>query len=125
MKRCMKKIQVAIMAQDPPLKLTQTRLKKRSRRPDVENCSDEVHNKLLQEVAEIQESIKLLEAKYEEASTASSDMQKNKEHLDQDIKVKKNSLLVDQHKCMSIRRTFPYLVASLIKVAGTARLLGD
>ena len=115
MERCMNKIKSAIVAQDPPLKVAQTRLKKRIRRPEVENCNDEAHTRLIQMVAEIQENIKLLEAKYEEARQADEVMKKNKEQLDQDIRVKKNSLLIDMQKCMSMRRTFPFSVGLLIR----------
>ena len=115
MERCMNKIKNAIMAQDPPLKVAQTRLKKRIRRPEVENCNDEAHTRLIQMVAEIQENIKLLEAKYEDARQADEVMKKSKEQLDQDIRVKKNSLLIDMQKCMSMRRTFPYSVGLLMR----------
>ena len=115
MERCMKKIQSAIVAQDPPLKVAQTRLKKRIGRPEVENCNDEAHTRLIQMVAEIQENIKLLEAKHEEARQADEVMKKNKEKLEQDIKVKKNSLLIDMQKCMSMRRTFPFSVGLLVR----------
>ena len=115
MERCMNKIKSAIMAQDPPLKVAQTRLKKRIRRPEVENCNDEAHTRLIQMVAEIQENIKLLEAKYEDARQADEVMKKSKEQLDQDIRVKKNSLLIDMQKCMSMRRTFPFSVGLLIR----------
>ena len=115
MERCMNKIKSAIVAQDPPLKVAQTRLKKRIRRPEVENCNDEAHTRLIRMVAEIQENIKLLEAKYEEARQADEVMKKNKEQLDQDIRVKKNSLLIDFQKCMTKRRTFPYSVGLLMR----------
>ena len=34
------------------------------------------------------------------------------EKLESDIKVKKNSLLIDQQKCMSMRRTLPYNIVA-------------
>ena len=36
----------------------------------------------------------------------------NQEKLEADIKVKKNSLLIDQQKCMSMRRTLPYNIVA-------------
>ena len=115
MERCMNKIKGAILAQDPPLKVAQTRLKKRIGRPEVENCNDEAHCRLIQMVGEVQENIKLLEAKYEEARQADEVMKKSKEQLEQDIKVKKNSLLIDTQKCMTKRRTFPFNVGLLVR----------
>jgi phage shock protein A len=63
-------------------------------------------------VAELLESIKLLENKLKEASEALEDLRKNRERLEKDMSVKKNSLLIDQQKCMSMRRSFPYNVVS-------------
>lgn len=70
------------------------------------------HNKLLEEVAEIAHSIKVLEDKLQEANEALGDLLRNKQRLEKDIKVKKNSLLIDQQKCMSMRRSFPYNVVA-------------
>ena len=88
--------------------MAQTRLKKRTRRPDVEACNDQPHIKLIEEVAEIAQSIKLLEDKLGEGNDALQDLIRNKQRLERDIKVKKNTLLIDQQKCMSLRRSFPY-----------------
>lgn len=115
LERCITKVKNAIIAQDPPLKMAQTRLKKRSRRPQVENCNDEAHNRLITEVAEIQQHIKLFEAKLEEACVADNNLKKDKERMEQDVKVKKNSLLIDHQWCMSKRRTFPYSVVLLVR----------
>lgn len=111
MERCMRKVKNALVAQDPPLKVAQTRLMKRLRRPEVENCADEAHNKLTTQVVDIQQSIRLLESKLQETIVVKDDLLKNKARLEQDIKVKNNSLLIDQQWCQSKRRTFPFLVA--------------
>ena len=92
--------------------MAQSRLKKRTRRPEVEACNDGPHNKLLEEVSEIAHSIKVLEDKLQEANEALGDLLRNKQRLEKDIKVKKNSLLIDQQKCMSMRRSFPYNVVA-------------
>ncbi len=112
MEKCIEKIKTAIAAKNPPLKLAQTRLKKRLRRPEVENCNDAPHSKLIEEVSELLESIRLLENKLNEASEALGDLRKNKERLEKDISVKNNSLLIDRQKSMSMRRSFPYNVVS-------------
>lgn len=112
MERCIKRIQNAIVGKDHPLKLAQTRLKKRSRRPEVENCADDPHFKLVEVVNEIVQCIKLLESKFEEAQKAHQDLLDNKARLESDMRVKKNTLLIDQQGCMSKRRTFPYIVVS-------------
>ena len=112
MERTIERLKSAISAKDPPLRVAQTRLKKRARRPEVENCNDDPHNKLLEEVADINQMVKNLDDKMEEAREALQDLLKNKEGLDKNVKVKKNSLLIDQQKCMSMRRVFPYQVVS-------------
>lgn len=110
--RYIERLKGNISSKDPPLRVAQTRLKKRTRRPEVEACNDMPHNKLLEEVTEISQSIKLLEDKLTEGNEALSDLLRNKQRLEKDIKVKKNSLLIDQQKCMSMRRSFPYNVVA-------------
>jgi len=110
--RYIERLKGNIAAKDPPLRVAQSRLKKRTRRPEVEACNDGPHNKLLEEVSEIAHSIKTLEDKLQEANEALGDLLRNKQRLEKDIKVKKNSLLIDQQKCMSMRRSFPYNVVA-------------
>jgi hypothetical protein len=50
--------------------VAQTRLKKRSHRPDVEACNDPPHNRLVDEVAVIMDSILLLDHKITEAEVS-------------------------------------------------------
>ena len=78
----------------------------------MEACNDQPHIKLIEEVAEIAQSIKLLEDKLGEGNDALQDLIRNKQRLERDIKVKKNTLLIDQQKCMSLRRSFPYNVVA-------------
>ena len=59
-------------------------------------------------MSELKESIRQLETKLKESEEALSDLNGVKTKLEEDIKVKKNSLLIDQQKCMSMRRTLPY-----------------
>ena len=112
MERHIERIKGNIAAKDPPLRVAQTRLKKRTLRPEVENCADEVYHYLVEEVKEISKFIRLLETKNEEAKATHRELLKNVEKMENDLKTKKNSLLIDQQKCMSIRRNFPFLVVS-------------
>merc|ERR1712218_776951 len=88
----MGRVKSNIQAKESPLKLAETRLAKRSKRPEVEACNDSPHGKLTEEVAELMQNIK--------------------QKLESDIKVKSNSLLIDQQKCMSMRRTLPYNIVA-------------
>jgi len=108
MERYIERVKKAIVAKEPPLKVAETRLSKRTKRPEVEACNDTPHSKLLEEVAELKESIRQLETKLKESEESLSDLNGVKAKLEEDIKVKKNSLLIDQQKCMSMRRTLPY-----------------
>ncbi len=110
MERHIERLKSQIAAKDPPLRVAQTRLQKRLRRPDVENCNDGPHNKLMEEVSELHQCIKHLEDKLQEANHSLEDLRRNKERLEQNIKVKNNSLLIDRQKCMSLRRHFCYNV---------------
>ena len=69
----------------------------------MEACNDNPHHKLCDEVRELQETIKALENKLAEAQEAQADLKQNKERLEKDLKVKKNSLSIDQQKCMTNR----------------------
>ena len=66
MERHIERLKSQIAAKDPPLRVAQTRLQKRLRRPDVENCNDGPHNKLMEEVSELHQCIKHLEDKLQE-----------------------------------------------------------
>ena len=63
-------------------------------------------------MAELKESIKLLQLKLRESEESLGEMQSIKQKLESDIKVKSNSLLIDQQKCMSMRRTLPYNIVA-------------
>lgn len=110
MERHIERIKSNIAAKDPPLRVAQTRLKKRLRRPDVENCNDNAHNKLLEEVNDLHHCIKHLEDKLQESNHALQELLKNKERLENNIKVKANTIMIDKMKNMSMRRSFPYNV---------------
>ena len=53
-----------------------------------------------------------MEQKLSESNEALSDLKDQKARLETDIKTKKNSLLIDQQRCMALRRTFPYNVTA-------------
>ena len=60
----------------------------------------------------LQDGLGHLEDKLQEANLALQELLKNKARLEQNIKVKANSLLIDKQKCMALRRHFPYNVVS-------------
>ena len=78
----------------------------------MEACNDQPHGRLMDEVKELKESIKQLEIKKKESDESLSELQNIKAKLEADIKVKNNSLLIDQQKCMSMRRTLPFNIVA-------------
>ena len=108
MERSINTLTKTIKSMDSPLKLAQTRLKKRSLRPEIENCADEVYHSLVGQFKIITECIKLLLIKMKEAEAAHMDLKNNLDKMEADLRLKKNSLMIDQQRCMWKRKIFPY-----------------
>lgn len=83
--------------------VSQTRLEKRSHRPEMENCNDTAHIKMVEEVGTIHDTIEQLNAKLAEAQEAKGDLLSIEKNLQNDIGVKNTSLRIDKHKCLGIR----------------------
>ncbi|XP_055006369.1 tektin-3 isoform X2 [Boleophthalmus pectinirostris] len=97
----------ALRDKECPLKVAQTRLEERTRRPNVELCRDNPHHRLVGEVREIEDTIYKLQERLIEAENTLQNLVKTKVTLEHDLSVKANSLFLDQEKCMSIRKSFP------------------
>ncbi|KAG9332071.1 hypothetical protein JZ751_016167 [Albula glossodonta] len=97
----------AIRDKENPLKVAQTRLDERTRRPNVELCRDNPYHRLVDEVREIEDTIQKLRERLAEAESALQTLVKTKVTLEHDLSIKANSLFLDQEKCMGMRRTFP------------------
>uniref|UniRef100_A0A8C3S483 Tektin n=2 Tax=Chelydra serpentina TaxID=8475 RepID=A0A8C3S483_CHESE len=96
----------AIMAKECPLKVAQTRLEGRTRRPNVELCRDIPQFKLVNEVFTIDDTLQTLKLRLREAQDTLQLLVLNKARLEHDLSVKANSLFIDK-KCMDMRKTFP------------------
>ncbi|XP_028990099.1 tektin-3 [Betta splendens] len=97
----------ALRDKENPLKVAQTRLEERTRRPNVELCRDNPHHRLVGEVREIEDTIHKLQERLREAEGALQILVKAKVSLEHDLSIKANSLFLDQERCMSIRKSFP------------------
>ncbi|XP_048869956.1 tektin-3 [Brienomyrus brachyistius] len=97
----------AIRDKESPLKVAQTRLEERTRRPNIELCRDSPHHRLVTEVREIEETMGQLRERLQAAEGALQTLVKTKVSLEHDISIKANSLFLDQEKCMGMRKTFP------------------
>eukprot|EP00064_Thunnus_orientalis_P016494 superscaffoldBa00003284_g16560 len=97
----------ALRDKESPLKVAQTRLEERTRRPNVELCRDNPHHRLVSEVREIEDTIHKLQERLMEAENTLQTLVKTKVTLEHDLSIKANSLFLDQEKCMSMRKSFP------------------
>uniref|UniRef100_A0A3B3X8V8 Tektin n=1 Tax=Poecilia mexicana TaxID=48701 RepID=A0A3B3X8V8_9TELE len=98
----------ALRDKENPLKVAQTRLEERTRRPNVELCRDNPHH-LVGEVREIEDTIQKLQERLMEAENALQILVKTKVTLEHDLSIKAHSLFLDQEKCMGMRKSFPSL----------------
>ena len=112
MEKYIERLKKSIQDKNPPLKVAETRLSKRTKRPEVEACSDQPHETLTTEVKELKDSVGQLDVKLSEAQEALTEMGEVKSKLEADIKVKHTSLNIDKQKCMGVRRRFPYNIVS-------------
>ncbi|XP_035997977.1 tektin-3 isoform X1 [Fundulus heteroclitus] len=99
----------ALREKENPLKVAQTRLEERTRRPNIELCRDNPHHRLVGEVREIEDTIQKLQQRLLEAENTLQTLVKTKVALEHDLSIKANSLFLDQEKCMSMRKSFPSL----------------
>ncbi|XP_028648726.1 tektin-3 [Erpetoichthys calabaricus] len=97
----------SIRDKESPLKVAQTRLDERTRRPNMELCRDSAHLRLVNEVREINDTIQNLKLRLQEAENTLQMLVNTKVSLEHDLAVKANSLFIDQEKCMGIRKSFP------------------
>ncbi|KAM7370534.1 hypothetical protein PAMP_010070 [Pampus punctatissimus] len=97
----------ALRDKESPLKVAQTRLEERTRRPNIELCRDNPHHRLVSEVREIEDTIHKLQERLMEAENTLQTLVKTKVTLEHDLSIKANSLFLDQEKCMSMRKSFP------------------
>ncbi|KAM4030998.1 tektin-3 isoform 1-T1 [Anomaloglossus baeobatrachus] len=100
-------IRKAIKDKMAPLKVAQTRLDERTRRPNVELCRDIAQLRLVQEVHEIDDTIQVLQQRLREAEDTLQMLVHTKANLEHDLSIKANSLFIDQEKCMGMRKSFP------------------
>ncbi|XP_004634994.2 tektin-3 [Octodon degus] len=100
-------IKKAIKDKSAFLKVAQTRLDERTRRPNIELCRDMAQLRLVNEVYEVDDTIQTLQQRLRDAEDTLQSLVHNKATLEHDLAVKANSLYIDQEKCMGMRKTFP------------------
>ncbi|PKU33336.1 tektin-5 [Limosa lapponica baueri] len=96
----------SIKAKEYPLKVAQTRLEGRTRRPNIELCCDAPQLQLVTEVYTIDDTLQTLKRRLQEAQDTLQMLILDKSNLEHDISVKTNSFFIDK-KCMDMRKVFP------------------
>ncbi|NXT73535.1 TEKT5 protein, partial [Zapornia atra] len=96
----------SIKAKEYPLKVAQTCLAGRTKRPNIELCRDAPQLQLVSEVYTIDDTVYTLKQRLQEAHDTLQMLLLNKSKLEHDISVKTNSFFIDK-KCMDMRSVFP------------------
>ncbi|NXD84976.1 TEKT5 protein, partial [Halcyon senegalensis] len=96
----------SIKAKEYPLKVAQTRLEGRTKRPNIELCCDAPQFQLVTEVYTLGNTLQTLKQRRQEAHDTLQKLMLNKSNLEHDISVKANSFFIDK-KCMDMRKVFP------------------
>ncbi|NXY68489.1 TEKT5 protein, partial [Glareola pratincola] len=96
----------AIKAKEYPLKVAQTCLEGRTRRPNIELCRDAPQLQLITEVYTLDDTLQTLKRRLQEACDTLQTLILNKSNLEHEISVKVNSFFIDR-KCMDMRKVFP------------------
>ncbi|NXA65440.1 TEKT1 protein, partial [Mohoua ochrocephala] len=94
----------AIADKEGPVKVAQTRLEARNRRPNVELCYDTVQCSLMNEIQEITKNIQRQDA-LAQAETELKRLSCRQLSLEEEIKVKENTLYIDEVLCMQMRES--------------------
>ncbi|XP_060754178.1 tektin-1 [Neoarius graeffei] len=97
-------LKVALADKEGPLKVAQTQLHARSQRPRVELCNDTAHKCLLLEVQQIKDHISRLKESLAESEIELRTLNRNQLLLEEEIKVKSNSLYIDEVTCIRLRQ---------------------
>ncbi|XP_014664115.1 PREDICTED: tektin-4-like [Priapulus caudatus] len=97
----------AIKDKEAPMKVAQTRLYNRTRRPGMDNCRDLAHYRTMGEVSSISESISALVEKLHSVEESLRRLTQMRMVLEKEIVAKQNSWFIDGEKCLSIRQHFP------------------
>ncbi|XP_066111638.1 tektin-3 [Saccopteryx bilineata] len=100
-------VKKAIKEKSAFLKVAQTRLDERTRRPNIELCRDMAQLRLVNEVYEVDHTIQTLQQRLRDAENTLQSLVRTKATLEHDLAVKANTLYADQEKCMGMRKSFP------------------
>lgn len=95
-----KNVEKGMLDKENYLKLANTRLDVRTNRPHVELVRDPAQYKLVQEVQEIEDSLRRLQDRLNESHRKLKELDRNKLVLVKDIETKTNTVLIDEAECL-------------------------
>lgn len=93
------------------MKVAQTRLNNRNRRPHVENCRDPAQISLFDEVKRIEESMLAMNLSIQQAEETKNSLMNSRGLLEREIMLKRRTIAIDKERCLSIRTHFPSATA--------------
>lgn len=96
---------------DRPMKIAQTRLANRNTRPTVENCRDQPHENLVEEVRSVEEATLALSTAIKEAEDTKAALIKTRAMLERELFLKRRSLDIDRDRCLAFRSQYPSATA--------------
>lgn len=96
-----KNVEKGMLDKENYLKLANTRLDIRTNRPHVELVRDPAQYKLVQEVQEIEDSLRRLQDRLNESHRKLKELDRNKLILVKDIETKTNTVLIDEAECLN------------------------
>ncbi|CAG5107171.1 Oidioi.mRNA.OKI2018_I69.chr1.g3187.t1.cds [Oikopleura dioica] len=102
-----KRLHRAIADKELPVKVAETRLDERTRRPNLELCRDPAQLMLVSEVKQLQATLASLRQRLDEEQHQLQKLVTARSKIEHEIRTKANSIFIDQDKCMSMRKTFP------------------
>lgn len=105
-------IKKAILDKEAYLRLAQSRLDTRTRRPGVELSRDQAMHRLIQETEDLHAMIQDLKNKLAQEENAIQHLLRTKSTLETDLSIKNNSLHIDRERCLGSRRTYPSIQAA-------------
>ncbi|XP_055596610.1 tektin-4 isoform X2 [Uranotaenia lowii] len=105
------KLKVAIGNMDHAMKVVQTRLDNRNKRPRVENCRDQSHLLLIAEVKSIVEGLSAMEAQLAQSEEVKNELIARRSELEKDIMMKRRTIFIDRDRCQRLRTHFPSATA--------------
>lgn len=105
--RAITNLQRVIDERDAPLKVAETRLTRRTQRPNVELVHDPVEDILVTEVQDTEAALEAFRQQLGEAEAAHRALIRAEQMLVEDISVKTQSLTVD-NRCMQRRQQYRY-----------------